>query len=137
LETKINSQTIFQTGIENIDEQHGQLYYLIGRLEKSLGEAKESSLLEDAVGALTLYASVHFQTEDELMVEISYSERKTHNDKHQIFISQIEAFKAALKRRDLDLNRDILKFLKDWIDNHVSVDDAHWATAFHTFHSSK
>lgn len=110
------------TGIEIIDSQHKMLCYYINALYRtSLGS--DSSSIADIVGYLKLYTATHFSTEEQYFANSSYPETVAHKKIHVKFVEKVSQVQADLQAGRISVSDDLLKFLKDWLLNHIRITD--------------
>ena len=117
----------YLTGIPQIDEEHRRLFEIA---EETYQLQQEEFLVDkyDQIKAvlqkLKDYTAMHFQHEEAYMESINYKKMFTQKIQHQEFIDKIEEIDLS----DLDADSDaaiteILKFLTDWLVNHILEND--------------
>ncbi|UTZ21574.1 GGDEF domain-containing protein [Vibrio campbellii] len=114
--------TYFETGIEQVDEQH---QYLVGFINK-YGEllAQNSISLTDiqvALFDLSRYAEFHFKEEENLMREVGiYPEHlQKHIQVHRAFISDIISMQSFINEESKRAAEQLLDFLIHWLAYHI------------------
>ncbi len=122
----VNWQNAYSLGIPEIDEQHKVLFELINELWDALAKRSpiQSQLL--VIEGLEHYTTAHFAAEETLMRVIKYPKFDTHKQTHDKFVRRIAEEKARLLAGN-GLSLDVLYFLKDWLVNHILVDDQDYA----------
>jgi hemerythrin len=112
-------------GVEEIDEQHRELFRRAGRLLDGLrrGEADEIAAL---IEYLHEYAVTHFGAEEAFMREKRYAGYARHKAEHDGFISKLLAVAGEHDRKGAGafLAVKMSHWLAQWLENHVSVTDA-------------
>ena len=110
--------TYFETGIEQVDEQH---QYLVGFINK-YGEllAQNSISLTDiqvALFDLSRYAEFHFKEEENLMREVGiYPEHlQKHIQVHRAFMSDIISMQSFINEENKRAAEQLLDFLIHWL----------------------
>jgi hemerythrin-like metal-binding protein len=112
------------TGVVQVDVQHR---YLVDTLReanaKLLGDHDAERLAEVAKGLLN-YAIMHFGTEEELMQQYGYAAAhadvaRVHLAQHREFSRQVVAVCDRLRVKRHVSNVDVLKYLNEWLRNHV------------------
>jgi diguanylate cyclase (GGDEF)-like protein/PAS domain S-box-containing protein/hemerythrin-like metal-binding protein len=107
-------------GIEEIDEQHRNLAYLVNRLSEALkhDESKEAILL--MFDELLVATTHHFDTESRYMSRHHYPEQSQHEAEH----AQLVATALQLKKQLQD-GRELLALqsVKDWLLGHIIYSD--------------
>lgn len=117
----------FETGIEQVDDQHQKLVAIINRVGKAASEKTLTKKeLDEVFKELVNYTSYHFADEEELMkktgiYEISFQE---HIRNHRTFLREVTNLKKDL---DYEMNEDkvrnILDFLVSWLAFHILGQD--------------
>lgn len=114
--------TYFETGIEQVDEQH---QYLVGFINK-YGEllAQNSISLTDiqvALFDLSRYAEFHFKEEENLMREVGiYPEHlQKHIQVHRAFMSDIISMQSFINEENKRAAEQLLDFLIHWLAYHI------------------
>ena len=117
----------FKTGIEIIDEQHKELFRLFNRVYDLYNNEfiidKYDQIIA-AVEALKEYTKYHFKAEEDYMLSIRYKKFFEHKLKHEDFIRKIDSIDYNI----IDYNQqnhllELLKFITDWIVEHVVTVD--------------
>ncbi len=119
-------QNAYSLGIPEIDEQHKTLFELINELWDALVKRSpvESQLL--VIEGLEHYTIAHFAAEETFMRVIKYPKFDAHKQTHDKFVQRIAEEKTRLLAGN-GLSLDVLYFLKDWLVNHILVDDQDYA----------
>ncbi|WP_394256241.1 GGDEF domain-containing protein [Vibrio harveyi] len=114
--------TYFETGIEEVDEQH---QYLVGFINK-YGEllAQNSITLTDiqvALFELSRYAEFHFKEEENLMreVEIHPEHLEKHIQVHRAFMNDIISMQSFISDANKRAAEQLLDFLIHWLAYHI------------------
>lgn len=120
----IEWQPDFATGVAIIDDQHR---VLIKMLNEASVELTDRSPIEDfsrIVQGLLSYAGYHFQTEEKLMNDNSYTaacsaDSERHLSQHHAFAEKVVAVKTGLKAGQRIAKADLVKFLTEWLADHI------------------
>lgn len=112
----------FETGIDDVDEQHQYLVGFINRYGELLSENNVS--LQDvrmALFELSRYAEFHFKEEEQLMRDVGIAEAHLceHIDVHRTFMSEIFSMQAFLSESDERPAVQLLEFLIHWLAYHI------------------
>lgn len=110
-----------EVGIEEIDEQHRQLFSLAGDfytgLQKGAGREILAKMLED----LTTYAGLHFITEEGYLQ--GHPNLMQHRQLHYSFIKQLNQFERDYLHGDISLAINIVIFATNWLREHIPGTD--------------
>lgn len=109
--------------IEKIDNQHKGMIDYINSLYDAMLNKEKNNILENVLEKLTIYTVNHFKTEENLMIEYSYTDYETHKGEHQNFILQIKSFKEKYKKGESRITVELTIFLKNWLTNHIKASD--------------
>ncbi len=112
----------YNIGFDAVDARREELFYVIKELSlTSFGNRKEK--IVNALKLTAHYASQCFPIEEELMRDMLYPELIIHHEKHTELKKQVSRFLVALKDEDnCDFDK-IIRFLLDWLEQHVLCDD--------------
>jgi hemerythrin-like metal-binding protein len=117
----------FRTGVEHIDGQHKQFFYLLNELSIAIEQRREKDILDLLIADLERYARVHFSTEEKLMEGMGYPDLPRHRGEHEYFAEQLAALKARQKKGEERVGASALEFMRDWFMNHILDEDLKWA----------
>ncbi|MFW5489609.1 MAG: bacteriohemerythrin [Desulfovibrio sp.] len=109
--------------IRSIDAQHKRLVDLINELHAAMRQRKSDRVLLDVVERLKDYTVTHFQAEERYFDKYGYPATEAHKKQHTIFVQQVADFEAELKAGTAKVTMDIMRFLKDWLVNHIQGTD--------------
>lgn len=114
-------------GIDEIDEQHKEMFRIIRDMEQLLitrciGVRPEQ--LYDIITQLREFVSYHFYHEEVLMKKYEYSKLEEHTQIHQnLFRYVLEIDLPALGRNPYEELKKIKDGIQDWIFEHMFRDD--------------
>ncbi len=110
-------------GIDEIDNQHKKLVFLINRLHKAMKLKKGNQKSEEILNELTEYTKFHFQYEEGLFEESDYPEIDEHLTIHNSLVEQVVEFKTQFEEGKASLTMDLMNFLNDWLKHHILEND--------------
>lgn len=118
----------YNTGVEDIDEQHRILVNTINEASTRLDLDSSLESLEAITKDLLSYALYHFETEEELMAEHNYKaysqeEYDTHMKQHRAFSAQVVAVRESIKEGKPIAKEELISFLTNWLINHINKTD--------------
>lgn len=111
-------------GIDTIDEHHRYLFDLINDLFEVVSNKRGIREVARLVKATDAYAKVHFRTEEQMMRHYEYSEVHRQEQQHHAFEAKIQEFYEELHDNPLTAQFDVLSYLRDWLIQHILVEDA-------------
>ncbi len=111
------------TGIDEIDTQHKELVRMVNELHRAmkmrLGIQKSGAILN----SLAEYTVFHFEYEEKLFKEHKYPEYKAHKKNHEDLVKTVLKFQKDFLSGEAALTVDLMKFLTDWLKNHIMKTD--------------
>jgi hemerythrin len=113
----------YDIGVDFIDKQHRQLVEIISRLEASLATDAENKEMGGALKFLVDYTHQHFSEEEEFMLKTGFPRYEKQKALHKDFIQQVIEVLLKLKRGESIRPREFIKFLTDWLVNHILDED--------------
>ena len=113
----------YSVGIEEMDNDHKKLLNLINQLQTAVHYYTGKEFEEKALDELVDYTKTHFKKEEKLMEDNDYADLEAHKLQHQQFIDKVNHSVEQYKK-DSDVTiTDTLKFLKEWLINHINGTD--------------
>ncbi len=109
----------FSVGIAKLDEQHKKIIAMINLLRSKPEVDVRSETVSELLTRLTNYASGHFTTEEQLLVEYGYPELATHKEAHKAYRMKVVALCQDTMDRNASVPEELLRFLGDWWVNHI------------------
>lgn len=109
------------TGIEEIDNQHKELFNRINALIDACSKGKGKEELSGVLNFLADYVVMHFGAEEERMKALAYPDYEAHKKQHDGFIADFLDLKQKLEQKGptVDLVIKVNHFLFDWLINHI------------------
>lgn len=117
----------FETGIDEVDQQHRHLVDLINRYGDHLASNDvNSDEIETLLGDLVSYTEYHFREEEGIMAEVGVDPRYVdeHVSKHHEFIKEVNAIRDSIT---VDTAEYLLDFLIHWLAHHILGSDQNLA----------
>ena len=115
-------------GVEEIDEQHRELFSRINSLVAAIKSADCKNKIDGVISFLEEYAATHFALEEGIMVRHGYDEYDRHRQQHAIFLRaladlKLQAAAPRVQGASYDLSVTTNQVVVDWIRLHImSVD---------------
>jgi len=118
----------YETGIEDIDEQHHILVNTLNEANQKLSQEHSLSVLESITRDLLSYALYHFETEEQMMQDSKYhtnrpEEYERHMQQHRSFSAKVVEIRESIKSGNLISREKLVGFLQDWLINHINNTD--------------
>lgn len=112
-------------GVTEVDEQHHMLVNMLNEANQRLSVEFRPDQLADLVHNLMSYALYHFETEEALMLKSHYDPQlqALHIQEHQMFAAKVADLQKALSQGKYVSPDEVLRFLSDWLHNHIRNTD--------------
>ncbi len=129
MEKFVSWDVSYDVGVPHVDKQHRHLVDLINSLYNAcLGEKAElEETFKSVMKELVEYVMIHFKDEESIMEEINYPGLKEHKQKHELFVKEILKSVNAYKNGKQFVPNSFVRFLRDWLFNHILIDDKAWS----------
>lgn len=118
----------YSVGIEQFDQQHKKLIELINRLHEAMKSGQGYKILGDILVELVQYTAAHFAAEEKLLIEYNYPEFLSHKVEHEKLTSRVIEIQTQLQDHQTTLTLAVMKFLQDWLLNHIQGTDKKYTT---------
>lgn len=118
----------FETGIDDIDQQHKVLVNILNRLAWHFASDNSELTSDQILDELLSYAAFHFEFEEAIWNR-SLSEgemARNHHDAHQMFFAQVEELRNSREPQEEVLTR-LFDFLTRWLAFHILESDRRMA----------
>ena len=109
----------YETGIAAIDDQHKELFRLVGELERAIdyGEELDCSYL---MARLDVYSLYHFTSEEHLMKKYGYPDIEKHIEEHKKFRIKILSMRENCQATgSKEARTELLLYLENWLTTHT------------------
>lgn len=120
----------FSVGVKAIDEQHKKLVGMLNKLIENEGIEVDSEILSEVLSEMTEYVGYHFKSEEEYMLEYDYPGYQQQKDQHRGFMKKVVDFCMDTSKHKNGVPKDVLLFLKNWVENHILVADMKYKDFF-------
>ena len=110
-------------GQSTIDDEHKTLFRLINDFHTHWSENRDRKDVARMLNQLIQYGELHFQDEERIMAQEGYPELESHRAIHEKLIIEIFKLNEELADQSRLLERDITKFLKQWLVDHIVHND--------------
>lgn len=124
-------QANYALGMAEIDEQHKMLFDIMSRLWDGIVRNARASEMTPMLDELERYTVMHFTEEETFMRSIGYPQIDAHVALHRRFVQKITEEKAKTEQGERT-SLELLHFLRDWLVNHILVEDKRYVAQFHT-----
>jgi hemerythrin-like metal-binding protein len=110
-------------GIDVIDEHHRYLLDLINDLYEVVAKKRGAREVARLIKALDAYSKIHFRAEEMMMSHYEYKGIDRQLNQHHAFEEKIREFYEELHANPFVAQFDVLSYLRDWLINHIRIED--------------
>ncbi len=113
------------TGVQEIDDQHKELFGRINSLLNACNMGKGRLEIGRTIVFLEDYVNEHFGTEERYMIKHQYPDYDAHKAQHISFRNNLATIKRQLDEEGAGVHIIILtnKLIIDWFTNHIRILD--------------
>src|SRR4051794_24759369 len=112
---------VYSVQIPQLDAQHKHLIKLINDLHTSMLAGGSREALARILDDLIRYTEIHFRDEERLLEQRGYGKLAVRRPEHKRLCQQVYDLKGRLATGRVTLGIEIMRFLKDWLANHILV----------------
>ena len=113
--------------IPEIDKQHQELVSMVNELHRAMRMKTGSREAGSILTRLANYTVYHFEYEEKLFDTHGYPETVGHKKIHKDLVAKVLAFTKEFEQGRAALSMDLMKFLTDWLKNHIMKTDKAYA----------
>lgn len=121
-------KSAFAVGIQEIDEEHQQLFECLDAIMLSLNTPASKAQAAEALDRLERYTQTHFRVEEALMRLFDYPDIDAHKREHAVFVDKIAELRGRIV--DEDVSKAIAAFLTNWLVEHIKRADTAYVAYF-------
>lgn len=127
---KIKWEESYSVNNQEIDAQHQEWISIFNRLHNVLISRNQDTIgtiAADSLKAMLDYAECHFKLEEDYLKKINYPDFLAHRRLHRDFANQLYHYNNDINRGVLVLNTKLIKLMKNWLVNHINIEDKKYA----------
>jgi hemerythrin-like metal-binding protein len=114
-------------GLPELDEDHRVLIRIINQLAESEKNEDHAAILRQSLYSLLRYAEFHFAREEKVLAACEFPGMTHHKGEHRAFTAHMRKLAEAMDEGELAVaeivNRDLLTYLRDWLNHHILIED--------------
>jgi len=114
-------------GIDFLDAQHVELLALADELHRAMVAGKAATIIADFLDRLAALLDDQLATEEQVMIVSSYPELEGHVHNHEAARAELRKLTQAFHSGSLPIAYDTMRFIRDWVRNHLPEDDWQFA----------
>jgi hemerythrin len=121
----------YSVKVEVIDEQHKQLFEAVRRFSEAIESDQAPAEFLSLLDFLINYSRHHFAEEEKFFAAFAYEEAESHSQQHRAFIDIVLSYRRRFEADELILPQEVIRFLQNWLTEHVMSSDQRYAACFH------
>lgn len=122
----------YETKITSIDRQHKKLVEYINKIDTLKNEKPNNrDEISRVLGFLVEYCDSHFKYEESCFKNFKYEGEEEHKKVHEDLKAQVISFQKGYDSGTAELTDAIMSFLKNWLVNHICIEDFKYLDCFH------
>ena len=110
-------------GIQQVDDEHQNLVAVLNQLDEAMRTGKGTRVMSEILAQLIQYTQIHFNSEEELMLECQYPKLKLHQAQHRQLVQKVVKYQQKFEKSGKRITKEMMEFLNYWLTNHILVDD--------------
>lgn len=117
----------YTLNIAEIDRQHQKLFTLFNELYEAMQKGHGDDVIGRVLASVVDYTHYHFDYEEKLLAQYGYPEEALHRAEHVKLGEQARLLVQKLQAGQNHVTMATLKFLCDWLNNHILGSDRKYA----------
>ena len=117
----------YEIGVAAMDEQHKKWIGIINKFYDTIGKSDMKKNLELTINEVLEYTKYHFSEEEKFMESIGFSELENQKSMHKALTEKMIGFKNRIVNSESLMSVSVTNELKDWLNNHIKVEDKKYA----------
>lgn len=119
----------YSVHIRAIDSDHKELFDTVNQLHTAIEQQRPHEEVSFTINLLARYVKEHFAREEQIMAQYGYPKLAQHKTQHQRLKHMVKAIRRIHDEEPERLDpAKLLKFLSDWLTNHIIRSDMEYAT---------
>lgn len=106
-----------------LDSHHKQLFTVLNSVYADVMNNPELDSVLPKIDELAEYSKYHFTAEEQYMKEKMFPRIDAHIAQHREFTQTIEALRSSYHNNDLEVAKNIIVLLGEWLLQHVLRED--------------
>ena len=120
----------YSVKVKEIDDQHKKLIDMINELYQASKEYRGQDVQKAVIDKILDYATTHFETEENYMRMFKFPGYEEHKSEHEKFTAKALDLQKRSREEGFILSLEILKFLRDWLADHLIGTDKKYVDFF-------
>ena len=113
----------YSIGNEVIDAEHEELFRLVNAFHDHWQEKRDQQSIAQLLNQLVVYAEMHFQHEEVIMLDAGFPRLVEHQQVHESMVDSIFSLRQSFEQHHNHLEMNTMKFVKTWLVEHIIQND--------------
>ncbi|HOF33341.1 MAG TPA: bacteriohemerythrin [Spirochaetota bacterium] len=122
----------FEIGVPEMDKQHQRWIEIINNFYDNLERTNVENKLKEMINEVLDYTHYHFSEEEKLMESIGFSEFDGQKKMHETITGKMKEYKRKIDNNEMLMSITVTNELKDWLKNHIMVEDKKYADVYNS-----
>lgn len=120
----------YSVSVSEMDNQHKILIGYLNELFDAMSQGKSQQIIGTILSKLVNYTKTHFAEEERQLQRINYPDIGRQKREHELFIAKLHEFVNEYNSGKVTLSLEVSNFLKNWLANHISIEDKKYGPFF-------
>jgi len=120
-------QSEYSVNVEELDIHHQKFIGIINTIYDNCTNVDGDDCVDQKIDELLALADYHFVLEEEYMKVIGFVDIDNHILMHRAFTNRIAALKLSNYVSNLDMSKELIVYLGNWLLSHVMKEDKRYA----------
>lgn len=117
----------FSVDLEAMDRQHIKIFDMMASIHNLLSHKQQIDLIDEMLDKFDIYCKMHFYEEERLMEGMNFPSIAEHKRQHDLFILNLDRFRARDLQHDIQKNAGDFERIKAWFVNHILTEDMRYS----------
>lgn len=110
-----------------LDSHHQKLFTILNTVYEQVMNSPELDSILPMINELSEYTDYHFSAEEQYLKTLQFTGLDEHIAKHREFSRTIDALRNEYHNNDLEVSRELIIVLGEWLLRHVLREDRKYA----------
>lgn len=124
-------KTDYSVNEAELDRHHQKLFSILNTVYENVMNSKEMDCIYPLIDELSECTTSHFTAEEHHMREKEFYGIDAHITKHREFTNTVETLKSRYNGNNLEVAKELIILLGNWLLCHVLTEDKKYSLEFH------
>lgn len=113
----------YSVGVDIIDSQHKMLVDIVNEISEALRQNKTKDEVSYICEKLLNFVTIHFKTEEDIMIEKDYEDYTIHRYEHEKLIDEMKRLIEDYKQGNVFISQNLIHYFRQWLIEHIMAKD--------------